>query len=332
VSTHLAVVLREPPVGELTPESFEVVDRPTPEPGPGEVLVEVSELSLDPYLRATLVGRHLGDAAVPVGGTVPGRAVARVVRSQADQLTEGTWVLAETGWQERAVVRAETAKVVTVPDGIPRSAVLGALGMPGLTAYAALRRHVQPAPGDTVVVSSATGGVGAVAGQLARIAGARTVAIVGDEQKQETALSVLGYDEAVIRGRDGWEEQLAAACPARIHGYVHMGDAPTLGVVAEMLAIGARVSLVGIQDSYGDGPRTMLRAGAVMSARASVHGMVVFDHLDLEREQTTRIGRFLQEGRMVLHEDRTTGLASAPEAFVRLMAGRNQGKVVVEVS
>ncbi|MFX0592518.1 MDR family NADP-dependent oxidoreductase [Melissospora conviva] len=332
VRKSTCVVLAAVPQGVPGPEIFTVATEEVGDPGPGEALVQVSDLSLDPYLRTTLVGRHLDDPVVPIGGVIPGRAVGQVVASADPSLPAGSWVLGETGWREYALLPTTQLRPIAVPDGVPRSAALGALGMPGLTAYAAVQRHLRPVAGDTVVVGSATGGVGSVAGPLAKLAGARTVALVGDDAKAKTAVQTLGYDAAVVRTAPDWIEQLAAACPDRINGYLHMGDAQTLEVVMESLAVGARVSLCGLMDQTNGGPRTMLRAGAVMAARAVVHGMVVYDHFDLAAEQVEHVAGLLRTGQLHLHEDRYQGLASAPEAFARLMSGRNHGKVVVQVA
>ncbi|MGH1565050.1 MDR family NADP-dependent oxidoreductase [Mumia sp. DW29H23] len=326
-----AVVLRRRPRGLPAPDDLVLADTELPSLADGEVHLAVLDLSLDPYLRSTLAGRHLGDAPVALGDVVPGRSVGRVVASRAADVAVGTLVLAETGWRAEAVVAAKTATPVRVPDGVPPSAALGALGMPGLTAYAAVVRHLAPRPGETVVVGAATGGVGSVAGALLRRRGARTVALVGDDAKAEDATARLGYAEAVVRGRDGWEEALATACPDGIDGYLHMGDMPTLHAAVRLLAPRARVSLCGLMDQYNGGPPTMLPAGAVMMARATVHGMVVYDHDDLADAQHDEVAALLADGTLVLHEERHEGLAAAPEAFARLMAGRNRGKVVVAV-
>jgi NADPH-dependent curcumin reductase CurA len=326
-----AVVLRRHLRGRPAADDFDLTEVPVPARAPGEVLVEVADLSLDPYLRSTLAGRHLDDPVVPLGGVVPGRSVGIVRASDTADAPVGSWVVAETGWRAYAVVPATSVKPVTVPDGVPRSAALGTLGMPGLTAYAAMERHLKPEGGQTVVISSAIGGVGSVAGQLARAAGARTVAIVGSKTKADDALA-LGYAAAVVRTDPVWEDALSRACPDRVHGYLHMGDMPTLHGVLGHLAIGARVSLCGLMDQYNDGPRTMLPAGTIMSARAIVHGMVVFDHLDLEGPFRKRVTELLRDGRLTLHEERHHGLDRAPEAFARLMSGENRGKVIVEVS
>lgn len=320
------------PAGVPDASWFALVEAAVPTPGADEVLVRVHDLSLDPYLRTAIVGRHIGHEATGVGTVMPGRAVGQVVASAAPSVATGQWVLAETGWREYAVLPAAEVEPVDLVDGIPRSAVLGALGMPGLTAYAVMRRQLRPREGETVVITAATGGVGSVAGQLARHAGARVVAVVGDDEKAHTALDRLGYAAAVVRGRPGWQDALRAASPDRVDGYLHLGGAEVLDTVCRQLAVGARISLCGLMDQYNDGPETTLPAGPLIGARAVVHGMVVYDHADLADEQRSVVGGLIREGSITVVEDRFAGLASAPQAFGALMAGRNHGKVIVEVA
>ncbi len=333
------VILTRVPTGLPSVDDFAVVDADAPAPGPGQVRVRVLELSLDPYLRTAITGRHLGDAAVPPGSLVPGRSVAVIEefgppgpQAPSDPgLRVGDLVLTETGWREQAVLDASGLTPVRVPEGVRPSHALGALGMPGLTAFAAITRQIRPQAGETVVVSSATGGVGAIAGQLARLAGARTVAVVGNDEKARIATGELGYDAAVLRGA-GFATRLAQAVPERVDAYLHMGDAETLAGVVGHLAVGARISLIGLMDQYNDGPATSMLVGPIIGARATVHGMVVYDHNDLIDEQIERLGALLRAGELTVIEDRYHGLERAPEAFTRLMTGQNQGKVIVEVS
>lgn len=325
------VVLASVPQGVPVAEDFRLEQRERAQLGSDELRVAVLDLSLDPYVRSTLGGTHLGDRMTGPGDVIPGRSVARVVESSSAAHEVGALVLAETGWVSEAVVAASTVTPVVVPAGVAPSAALGALGMPGLTAYAAHVRHIAPKPGDTVLVASATGGVGAVAGRLATLAGARAVAIVGSAEKARVATEELGYDAAVIRGED-LAEQLREVCPDKVDGYLHMGDQATMDVVMEHLAIGARVSLIGVLDQSNGAAPTRIRAGAVMAARATLHGMVVYDHYDLAAEHVAEVGALLADGRLPLFEDRTVGLAGAGEAFARMMSGRNVGKVVVEVA
>lgn len=330
--TTRAVTVVATPDGVPTAAHFAVGDVPLPRLADGEVLVRTDALSLDPYLRSLLAAGHLDDPPVGPGDVMPGRAVGVVIDSRAANLAVGTQVLAETGWRAHAVLPADQVHPVTVPAGVPVSAALGVLGMPGLTAYAAHERHLRPQPGETIVISSATGGVGALAGQLATLAGARTVAIVGSDEKAQLARAELGYDAAVVRGREGWVDALRAACPDRIHGYLHMGDQETLDGVVEQLAVGARVSLTGLIDQSNGAPATRVRAGALMAARATTYGMVVYDHHDLSAEHVATIGRHLLDGAVTAHEDRYLGLERAGAAFADQMSGRNRGKVIVEIN
>lgn len=325
-----SIVLARVPDGVPESEDLALVELPPAALEDGQVRVRVTSLSLDPYQRSTLGGRHLGDAPVRPGDVLPGRSVGEVVESRCAEVEVGRTVLAETGWRAEAVVDGAAVQAVDVPPGVPLSAALGALGMPGLTAYAAHVRHLRPRAGASVVIGAGTGGVGAVAGQLARLSGARTVAVVGSSEKAELATERLGYAAAVLRGPE-LTEALAAACPDGVDGYLHLGDQATLDVVMEQLAVGARVSLCGLMDQYNGGSPTRLRAGAVMAARAEVHGMVVYDHHDLAAEHARRVGELVASGDLVAIEDRYAGLAAAPTAFARLMSGRNVGKVVVDL-
>ena len=302
-----------------------------PHPKPGELLVRVLDLSIDPYLRGAIAGRHIGSAPIRVGDVVPGRAVARV-EVAAGPFQAGDLVVAETGWQDRAAVPATAAEPVDVPPGVRPSAVLGVLGMPGLTAYAAVTRFMRLTPGDTVVVSAATGAVGATAGQLAALAGGRVVAIVGGPRKARLALEEFGYAAAVDRLAPDWREHLSTCAPHGVDAYLDNAGGEVLAGVVSQLAIGGRVVLCGLMSQYNDGPPTTLPAGTLIGRRANVHGLVVYDHEDLRPRFRAHVGSLLRRGELRYHEDRRVGLAAAPAAFCDLMSGRNVGKVVVEVS
>ncbi|WP_169808790.1 MDR family NADP-dependent oxidoreductase [Microtetraspora niveoalba] len=320
------IVLARRPDGVPAEADFRVETAAVAPPGPGEALVRTVHLSLDPYVRGTLTGRDLGHPPVRPGDLVPGRAVARVVDT-------GEWVLAETGWQEYAAVPSTSLRPLSLPPGVPRTAALGALGTPGLTAYAAVTRLLRPAVGDTVVVSSATGAVGGVAGQLAALAGARTVAVAGGPEKCRIAVEHFGYTAAVDRHDPSWTEALAAACPDGVDGYLHMAGGAVLEGVLNRLAVGGRVVLCGLPENANEvGTPAALPAGLLMRTRAVVRGLVVFDHEDLAPRFARRVGALVAEGRLRLLEDVHEGLESAPAAFRRLMSGGNAGKTIVRVA
>lgn len=322
--TQRRVVLARRPDGPPVEDDFRVETTGLPAPSTGEILVRTVHLSLDPYIRGSLTGRNLGHPAVHPDDLVPGRAVGQVVGT-------GAWVVAETGWQEYACVRETSVRPVRVPPGVPRSAVLGVLGVPGLTAYAAITRLLRPRVADTVVVSAGTGAVGGTAGQLARLAGARTVAVAGGPGKCATAAGLFGYHAAVDRHAPDWRDRLADACPDGVHGYLHMAGGEVLAGVLDRLAVGARVVLCGLPEHANETGRTTLPAGPLLRARASVHGLVVYDHEDLRPEFARRTADLVADGRLALLEEEHAGLASAPRAFCGLAAGRNHGKVVVHV-
>ncbi|WP_106398840.1 MDR family NADP-dependent oxidoreductase [Actinocorallia populi] len=320
------IVLAGRPSGVPREDDFRMETAEVPRPGPGEVLVRTVDLSLDPYVRGTLTGRDLGHPPIAPGDLVPGRAIARVVDS-------GAWVVAETGWQEYAAVPSAALSPLSVPQGVPRTAVLGALGTPGLTAYSTVTRMLRPAAGDTVVVSSATGGVGGVAGQLAALAGARAVAIAGGPEKCRIAVEHFGYAAAVDRHDPRWTEALAAACPDGVDGYLHMGGGAVLDAVMALVAPGGRVVLCGLPENSNEvGTPAVLPAGLLMRTRAIVYGFVVYDHEDLRPRFLHEVGGLLAEGRLRLLEDVHEGLESAPAAFRGLMSGANLGKTVVRVA
>lgn len=327
-----AVCLLRRPWGVPETGDFALISIELPKLSPDDLHVRTLELSLDPYLRSVLGTGHMDESGLSLGSIVPGRAVAEVVDSRSPDYSPGDLVLAETGWQSEAVVPAQGVSRVAVPPEVPLSAALGLLGMPGLTAFAAHTRHLRPQPGETVVVSSATGGVGLLAGALAKADGARVVAVVGNARKAELAVRDMGYDAAVVRTDTAWTTALNEACPQGIHAYAHMGDQATLNGVMELLSVGARVSLIGLIDQYNGASPTRLRAGAVVAARAIVQGMVVYDHGDLADAHRARVTELLRSGEVTLVEDRYEGLRQAPEAFCRMMAGGNVGKVVVHCS
>ncbi|MDA8368910.1 MAG: NADP-dependent oxidoreductase [Nocardiopsaceae bacterium] len=321
------VVLAAHPSGLPTAECFAVDTEPVPVPRDGELLLRVRELTVEPFVRRLI--NPGGD--VGIGDCPPATAIAEVVGSADPDHPAGTPVLAATGWREWAAVPADTVRRLDLPAGVPDTAALTALGTSGLTAYAAHARHLAPAAGETVVISSATGAVGSVAGHLAREAGARTVALVGDTAKAEAAREVLGYSAAVVRTSPQWRAELAGACPDGIDAYLHMGGAPLLDAVLDLASVGARISLCGLMDRYNGGPDTWLPASVLIGRRITVRGMVVQDHLDLVGEHRAAVLPMLESGELRLWHEYHQGIESLPAAFSRVMSGRNRGKAVVQM-
>ena len=322
------VVLAERPQGVPVPGDFDV--RRIDEPGGEGLLCETLHISLDPYLRARLSGRHISGPIAP-GEPMSSEMVLRACEA-GDGVREGDLLRAFGPWQRR--VRLPAGALTPIPQGIdPPSLALGVLGMPGLTAYAGIERLLQPAKGDVLVVSAAAGPVGATVGQLAKARGARTVGIAGSEAKCAWLLGEAGFDAAINYKATPLRDALDAACPDGIDRYFDNVGGDVLQAVIERLALNARVALCGLMDQYNSekpppGPNPAL----VIGARATLRGLVVYDHEDLRPQMESELQPMLRSGRLAFREDVASGLEAAPAAFCRLMAGRNFGKAIVRVS
>ncbi len=332
-SANLQVKLARTPEGEPTPADFELATGPLPEMGPGEVLCRTLFLSLDPYMRSQIAGRHISGSIKP-GDVMLGETVSRVVRSDSEAFQPGDVVRCPGGWQQYSV--HSPAALSPVRDtGVALSNYLSVLGMPGLTAYAGLVWLAAPKAGETVVVPAATGGVGAMVGQLARLQGCRVVGIAGGPDKCRQAVEELGYDACIDR-RAGDMDFLAAEldrlCPAGIDVYFDLVGGELLNQVSMRLAVGARVILCGIMSELNSAARSAGPHPALwIKARATVHGLVVYDFEARREEFVAACLPALKAGEIRPLEDCYEGLEQAPEAFCKLMRGENRGKVVIAV-
>ena len=313
------------PGGAPTVDDFEL--RPAPPPGAG-VPADVLYVSVDPYLRGRLSGRHVTG---PIGPGDPMDSEL-IVRTTEDSRIGPTGTLARAfgPWQERVYV-AETA-LVRIPDELePASLALGVVGMPGLTAFAGVRRILEPAPGETAVVSAAAGPVGATVGQLCKVAGARVIGIAGSAEKRAWLVEEAGFDGCIDR-HDSVREGLDALCPDGVDMYFDNVGGAILQVVMERLAPNARVALCGLMDQYNrDETPPGPNPGLIIRARATVRGLVVYDHEDLRATMEEDLGACVRDGALAYREEVFEGLEQAPAAFCRLMAGQTFGKTVVHI-
>ena len=309
---------------------FGLDQRPLAAPDVGEVLLRTHWLSMDPYLRPLLAGRY----AVPrpeLGAMVPGGAVSQVVHSNSANFAAGDWVVGDTGWCDYAVAATDGLRRVD-PDQAPLSTALGVLGIPGLTAWAGLKTIGRPQRGETVLVSTAAGAVGSVAGQLARMAGCRTVGIAGLPEKCAIARDAFGFDECVSHLSPTLAEDLRAACPDGIDVYFDNVGGPVLEAALSVLRPRARVVLCGLSSQYNQAERPPgPNLGPVIGARATLQGLVVFDHLARFDEFNAEVAPLVRDGRVQYRESISEGLAAAPAAFIEMMSGRNLGKSLVRV-
>lgn len=322
------VVLDRYPDGIPVVEDFRIEEAPIPTPEDGEVLCETLYLSLDPYMRSQIAGRHMSGSVTP-GDAMRGETISRVVSGGGDALPAGTLVRCFGGWSSHSVHPA--SEIFRLPEDFPEpSLALSTFGMPGLTAWAGLECLAKPVAGETVVIPAATGGVGAVAGQLAKAAGCRVIGIAGTDEKCREATENLGYDACINRRSEDVAEALRTHCPDGINVYFDLVGGPLLNTASTQLAIGARVLLCGLMADYNSSERPAgPPPGAWIIARAIVYGLVVYDFEVRRDEFLDRALSLHREGRLVAYEDRSYGLDSAPAAFCRLMAGENHGKAVV---
>lgn len=307
-------------------------------PGPGEVLVRVRALSLDPYLRSAMAGRHLSGRIQP-GEVVRGEGLVEVVVSNNPAMQPGErigeqWVAA-CGWRSHAVLDAAAVTQArrVRPDVQPATLALGGLGMPGLTAWAGFHKMCLVRPGETLVVSAASGAVGATVGQLAKAAGCRVVGIAGGSEKCAWVTGTAGLDVCIDYRAVDLRAALQQHCPNGIDVYFDNVGGDTLQAVAEQLAINARVVLCGLVSQYsaaaGSAPPAGPNPGLFIKARATVRGLVVYDHWADFDQMVAELLTLHEAGQMHFREEIHHGLASTPAAFARLMRGANQGKSVV---
>ncbi|WP_437815064.1 NADP-dependent oxidoreductase [Sorangium sp. So ce1078] len=337
-SINRRIVLAARPRGLPTPHDFRLEETAVPTPGEGQVLLRTLYLSLDPYMREVM--KEIGPVYAPsvrLGEPMPGGTVSRVVASRHPRFRTGDLVLSRAGWQGYAL--SDGQELVPLGEMARPSLALGGLGMPAFTAYVGLLDIGRPRPGETVVVAAATGAVGAVVGQIAKLKGARVVGIAGGADKCRHAVEELGFDVCLDRRDPLLAQRLAAACPNGIDVYFENVGGAVFDAVLPLLNIGARVPVCGVIAHYNDeapppGPdRLPKMMSAVLQKRIRVQGLVILDHYADRFDDFRRdMGEWIGAGWVKLREDLVDGLENAPAAFIGLLEGRNFGKLVVRVA
>ena len=326
------VLLKQRPTGAPTTADFDVADGPMPDPGAGEALVRGIYLSLDPYMRGRISGARSYAKPVEVGAVMEGRVVGEVMRSRDPGFREGDFVLGGYGWQlYSAVPGAGLLKLD--PAEAPLSAALGVLGMPGLTAYVGLSEIGRPQRGETVVVSAASGAVGAVVGQLAGRAGARVVGIAGGADKCRYVEAEFGFDACIDHRAADLGAALDRACPNGIDVYwENVGGAVQQAVFPRLNDFG-RMVMCGMVAEYNDlDPRPGPNLMSAVRKRIKIQGFIVSDQWQRFAEYRAMAAPLLKSGELKYREDVVNGLDRAPEAFIGLLQGRNFGKLVVRLA
>jgi len=332
--TNRQFKLAQRPAGMVKREDFEFVKTaPVPEPADGEVLVKVQYLSLDPAMRGWM---NEGKSYIPpvgIGEVMRAGGVGKVVASKDPKFAPGDHVVGMTGVQDYAAVKGKTLTKVD-PKLVPLPVYLGTLGMPGMTAYFGLFEVGQFKPGDTVVVSGAAGAVGQVVGQIAKIKGAgRVVGIAGGPDKCKYVVETLGFDACIDYKHDDVKKGLKQHCPNGVDLYFDNVGGDILDAVLTQLAMHARIVICGAISQYNNttpmkGPSNYM---SLLVNRATMKGMVVFDHAARYGEAAREMGGWMAQGKLKSREDVVEGLETFPETLLKLFKGENLGKLVLKV-
>jgi len=331
------VVLASRPRGAPTVSDFRLEEGPIPEPGEGQVLLRVALLSLDPYMRGRMDAGPSYARPVEVGEVMEGGTAAVVDASRHPGFAVGDVVLSHSGWQTHALSDGKGLRRLD-PTAAPVSTALGVLGMPGFTAYVGLTEIGRPAPGETVVVAAASGAVGSVVGQIARIRGARAVGIAGGERKCTFVKSELLFDAAVDHRAPDFAQRLAEACPKGVDVYFENVGGAVLDAVVPLLNDFARIPVCGLISQYNavgpfPGPdRLPLTLRQVLTKSLTLRGFIQREFAPLRPTFEREMRGWLAKGQVRYREDVVEGLERAPEAFMGLLEGKNFGKLLVRVS
>ena len=337
--TNLQILLRRRPTGMPVAEDFEIVETAVPAPQDGEVLIRHRFLSLDPYMRGRMDDAKSYSKPVELGAVMEGRSVGEIVASRAPGFAVGDHVMMGVGWQRFSCVPA--AGLIRVdPNEIKLSANIGVLGMPGLTAWVGLEDIGTPKAGETVVVSAASGAVGQVVGQIARIKGCRVVGVAGGKAKCDFVVRELGFDACIDHRAPDLAAQVAAACPKGVDVYWENVGGPVQDAVWPLFNDFGRMVMCGMIAQYntvagvagGAGAPPGPNLGVVVRKRLHIQGFIVSDKgwPRYPRFRVEMLG-WIKSGDLRWKEDVVQGLRNAPAAFIGLLQGRNFGKLVVEI-
>lgn len=334
MSVNRQWLLRKRPHGMVGEENFEYVETPVPEPGEGQVLVRNRYLSFDPTQRGWMEDRESYLPPVAIGEPMRAGSVGQVVASRHPDFAEGDWVQGTGGWQDYFVSDGGGAIALRkVPDGVPPTMVLSVLGITGLTAYWGMLDLGMPVAGQTVLVSGAAGATGSIAGQIARLKGARVVGIAGGSEKCGWLTDTARFDAAIDYRSDDVRSAIAETCPKGIDVFFDNVGGAILEAALDHLALRARVVLCGGISAYNatepqPGPRNLMN---LVIMRARMEGFIVLDYFDRSAQAVKDLLGWIEAGEIVYQEDVQQGFDAIPSTLTRLFTGQNVGKQLLEI-
>lgn len=326
-------LLASRPVGFPKESDFELRETALPNAEHGELLIKLEYLSIDPYMRGRMNEGKSYTPGTQIGEVMTGEGVGVIVESRSDAYSAGDHVVTRTGWQEYATAHESAVRRVN-PSIAPVSTSLGVLGMPGLTAYFGTLDVIDPKPGDTFVVSAASGAVGGIVGQIAKKSGCRVIGTAGSTEKVAYIVDELGFDAGINYKTENVAQRLAELCPNGIDGYFDNVGGETTDAVLDNLATGARIAICGQIAQYNDveqamGPRNVR---ALLVAQAKMQGFLVFQYVQKHPEALERLSKWVSEGSLKYKEDIVEGFEDMPKAFIGMMHGANFGKLMVKTT
>ena len=337
MTTNRQIHLISRPSGHASLENFALVSAPAPEVGEGEVLVRHLYLSLDPYMRGRMNDGKSYAEPQPLGQPMLGGTVGEVLQSRNKAFAIGDKVVGMGGWQEYGLVTSATIAMLRKVDDrqVPLSAYLGAVGMPGVTAYYGLVHIIAPKAGDTVVVSAASGAVGSAFGALARARGCRVVGIAGGPDKCAYVVDELGFDACIDYKQHADAASLSAAlravCPQGIEGYFENVGGMVMNAVLPLMNAFGRVAVCGMIAGYNGAPIPMAAPQLILMQRLRFQGFIVSEHPQVWPAALAELAGLVASGALRARETVAQGIESAPQAFLGLLSGRNFGKQLVKL-
>ena len=331
------ILLASRPQGEPTVDNFKLVEQPVPALAEGQVLVRNHFLSLDPYMRGRMNEGKSYAQPQPLNEVMIGGTVGEVVESKNSHFKVGDKVVGMGGWQQYQLVDANQRGVLQKVDTthVPLSAYLGAVGMPGVTGWYGLVKIIDPKPGETVVVSAASGAVGGAVGQLAKVRGCRAVGIAGGPDKCRYVVEELGFDACIDYKQHKDVKSLNAAlkeaCPKGIDGYFENVGGMILDAVMQRMNAFGRMAMCGMISGYNGEPIPLSAPQLILVNRLRIEGFIVSEHMEAWPEALKELGMLVATGKLKYRETVAEGIESAPEAFLGLLKGRNFGKQLVRL-
>jgi NADPH-dependent curcumin reductase len=325
------------PQGEAVASNFKLVESETPALQDGQVLVRHHFLSLDPYMRGRMNDAKSYAQPQALGQTMGGGTVGEVVESKNAKFAVGDKVVGMGGWQQYSVVDANQPGALRKVDTthVPLSAYLGAVGMPGVTAWYGLVKIIAPQAGQTMVVSAATGAVGSAFAALSKARGCRTVGIAGGPDKCKYAVDELGFDACIDyklhKDAASLSKAVADACPNGIDGYFENVGGMVLDAVLPRMNAFGRIAVCGMIAGYDGQPLPLTYPALILTQRLKVEGFIVSEHMEVWPDALKELGTLVATGKLKARESIAQGLAAAPEAFLGLLKGKNFGKQLVKL-